>query len=142
MRLAAILAFLCLAASAQDNQLTTTEKAAGWRLLFDGKSMTGWRDPAAKVVPGSAWTIEDGALTTVLKPRIEEDLISRDSFTDFELQFDWKVAPRGNTGLKYRLQREIFVDQSTVKPGPNGFAGILANGVPGAFEVRNELVVN
>jgi hypothetical protein len=125
MRLAAILAFLCLAASAQDNQLTKTEKAAGWRLLFEGKSMTGWLDPAAKVVPGSAWTIEDGALTTVLKPRIEEDLISRDSFTDFELQFDWKVAPRGNTGLKYRLQRQIFVDQSTVQPGPNGFEGIL-----------------
>jgi hypothetical protein len=125
MRLLTVLALLASAASAQDNQLTSAEKAAGWRLLFDGKTMKGWLDPAAKNVPGSAWAIEDGALTTVQKPQIEEDLISRDSFGDFELMFDWKVSERGNTGLKYRMQRAIFVDNSTVKPGPNGFEGTL-----------------
>jgi hypothetical protein len=125
MRLLAALALVCLPALAQDNHLTPQQTAAGWRLLFDGKTMHGWQDPAGKIVPGSSWTIEDGSLTTVLKPRIEEDLISSGSFSDFELEFDWRVAERGNTGLKYRLQREIFVDQSTVKPGPNGFEGIL-----------------
>lgn len=139
MRLAATFAILCLAVSAQDNQLTPSERKAGWRLMFDGRTMNGWLDPAAKRVPGSAWTIEDGALTTVLKPRIEEDLISRDSFADFDLEFDFKVAPRGNTGLKYRLQREIFVDQSTVKPAPDGFEGILGRELASKASDRTRL---
>ena len=112
MRTLPALLLLALAAHAADNQLTPAEKQAGWVLLFDGKTMNGWRDPARKDQPGNAWKVENGALATVRNPRIEEDLITEKSFGDFELKFDWRVSQGGNTGLKYRSQREIFMDNT------------------------------
>jgi hypothetical protein len=108
------LAMICLAASAAaaQNTLTPEETKQGWRLLFDGKTMKGWQDPARKNRPGDAWAVENGCLKTRLKPRIEEDLISEESFGDFELKFAWRVSPGGNTGVKYRIQDTVFVDVS------------------------------
>jgi hypothetical protein len=100
------------AAYAADNQLTPEEKKAGWRLLFDGASLKGWTDPAKQNVPGNAWAIDNGALKTVPKPRVREDLLTTETFSDFELAFDWKVAPGGNTGVKYRIQDTIFIDET------------------------------
>ena len=60
MRLIVALALILFPTAAQDNTLTRQQTEAGWRLLFDGKSMRGWQDPAKKTVPGSAWTIENG----------------------------------------------------------------------------------
>src|SRR5579884_1067986 len=101
--------FLCIAVCAamacaaagpdQPNSLTAQEKADGWVLLFDGKTMNGWADPRAMSPPGDAWTIEDGCLKATPHPRIEEDLLSKDTFRDFELQWDWRISPAGNSGL-------------------------------------------
>ena len=105
---------LCHAAamSAADNQLTAEEKKSGWRLLFDGRSLKGWIDPAKQDVPGNAWAIEGGALKTVRNPKVREDLLTAATFADFELAFDWKVAEGGNTGVKYRIQDTIFIDET------------------------------
>jgi hypothetical protein len=46
--------------------------------------------------------------------RITEDLVSKESYGDFELKFDGRISPRGNTGVKYRIQRIIFMDNSKV----------------------------
>jgi hypothetical protein len=110
---------------AADNALTPAEKKAGFRLLFDGRTMNGWRDPAAETPPGDSWLIEDGCLRTRPKPRIREDLITRDSFADFELRFDWRISPRGNTGVKYRIQRAVFLDDTKVSRGEGGFEAML-----------------
>jgi len=96
-------------ARAADNQLTAREKAGGWKLLFDGKSYAGWEDPTMKSPPGDSFTIEDGCLKAAPHPKIEEDLFTRETFADFELQFDWKISPRGNSGLKYRIQDRVFL---------------------------------
>ena len=87
--------------------------------------MKGWQDPAKKKVPGTAWKVENGALTTTSKPQIEEDLITEQSYGDFELKFDWRVAPGGNTGLKYRIQDAVFVNNSKKEDGPGGFEGTM-----------------
>ena len=110
---------------AADNTLTPAEKKAGWRLLFDGKTMQGWLDPAKKNQPGDAWAVENGCLKTRLKPRISEDLISEDSFGDFELTFDWRISLGGNTGVKYRIQDTVFVDNTKIQAGPGAFEGML-----------------
>ena len=39
--------------------LTPEEKRAGFRLLFDGRTFHGWRDPATQKPPGDGWVIED-----------------------------------------------------------------------------------
>lgn len=95
--------------------LTPEEKSAGWILLFDGVSMRGWVDPRQKTPPGDSWTIEDGCLKATSKPHIREDLFSRQTFRDFELVFDWRISPAGNSGVKYRIQ-----DHFVVLPGAPG----------------------
>jgi hypothetical protein len=125
MKLSVLLAAACLTTSAADNTLTPAEKLAGFRLLFDGHTMQNWRDPAHEEPPGDSWLIEDGCLKTRPKPRISEDLITRESFGDFELKFDWRISKGGNTGLKYRIQRTIFID-STKVDRTGGFEAMLS----------------
>jgi hypothetical protein len=91
------------------NTLTSGEKLAGWTLLFDGRTMDGWNDPRAKTPPGDAWAIDDGCLKANAHPRIVEDLFTKASYTDFELAFDWRISPQGNSGVKYRIQDHLFV---------------------------------
>jgi hypothetical protein len=77
------LALLVLAAAVAlpaDNVLTSEERNAGWVLLFDGRTMRGWRDPATEDPPGDSWAIEEGCLRTRFKPRISEDLVSEASY--------------------------------------------------------------
>lgn len=125
MRRFACLLLLAGMAFGADNQLTPEEKKQGWALLFDGSTFKHWQDPAKKTPPGDAWTIEDGCLKTLANPRITEDLVSDRSYGDFELQFDWKVSERGNTGLKYRLQRTIFLDAAKMKEFKGTFEEII-----------------
>lgn len=112
LSLFASIAVLCGAATlsfAADNQLTPAEKAAGWRLLFDGKSFANWEDPARRSPPGDSFVIEDGCLKAVAHPKIVEDLFSRQLFRNFELEWDWKISPGGNSGVKYRIQDHLIV---------------------------------
>ena len=71
--------------------------------------MNGWDDPRLKTPPGDAWSIEDGCLKAHAHPRITEDLFTRQTFRDFELAFDWRISPGGNSGVKYRIQDHLFV---------------------------------
>jgi Domain of Unknown Function (DUF1080) len=109
----------CLALSvaaclhAADNQLTAEEKNAGWILLFDGHSFNNWEDPARKSPPGDSFTIEDGCLKATAHPKFTEDLFTGRTWGDFDLKWDWKIAPRGNSGVKYRIQDRIWVTGQT-----------------------------
>ena len=91
------------------NTLTPQDKQAGWMLLFDGKTMDGWDDTRSKNPPGDSWAIEDGCLKALPKPRINEDLFSKQTFADFELAWEWRIAPGGNSGVKYRIQDHLFL---------------------------------
>lgn len=91
------------------NTMTAAEARDGWTLLFDGKTMDGWDDPRLKTPPGDAWSIEDGCLKANARPRITEDLFTRNTFGDFELMFDWRISQGGNSGVKYRIQDHRFV---------------------------------
>lgn len=135
------LAIVCLAAAsaAAQNTLTPEEAGQGWRLLFDGKTMRGWLDPATKDRPGDAWVVEDGCLKTRLNPRIAEDLISTESFNNFELKLDWRVSPGGNTGVKYRVQETIFIDPAVNRQGTNSFEGWLGHEIATRPSKRSKL---
>ena len=74
---------------------------SGWRPLFDGRSVSGWRAYHGSTPAG--WSVADGALT---KTAGVEDIITTDQFGDFELEFDWKIAPGGNAGVFYRVTEE------------------------------------
>lgn len=80
------------------NTLSAAELKAGWRLLFDGKSLDAWRGYQMATMPPE-WFVGDGALTKV---KNTVDIVTREEFSDFELILDWKVAPGGNSGIFYR----------------------------------------
>jgi hypothetical protein len=80
------------------NTLSAQEKAAGWRLLFDGTSTAGWRAYNADSMP-AGWQAVDGSLTRVSRAA---DIITREQFSDFELTLEWKLEARGNSGIFYR----------------------------------------
>jgi hypothetical protein len=107
--------FAAALGAADPNTLTAEEKAAGWKLLFDGKSMKGWNDLRQQTPPGDSWTIEDGCLKAVPHPKLREDLFTAAKFGDFELAFEWKVSPGGNSGLKYRIQDRFWLDERRMK---------------------------
>lgn len=87
---------------ASQNLLTDAETAAGWRLLFDGATTAGWRNYGKQTI-ADGWVVQDGALTRV---GAGGDIITNDQFKNFELTIDWKIAPRGNSGIFYRASEE------------------------------------
>ena len=97
--LALLLAGAAAVAAPAANQLTHEEKAAGWKLLFDGKTTEGWRTFKKQSFPAKGWVVEDGWLHCQGKGG--GDIISDAEFGDFELQWEWKTAPSGNGGVKY-----------------------------------------
>jgi hypothetical protein len=105
---------LTAGAHAADNQLTAAEKSAGWKLLFDGKTYAGWEDPTKKMPPGDSFTIEDGCLKATSHPKIGEDLYTQGTWSNFEFAFDWKISPRGNSGVKYRIQDRVYLPDKMV----------------------------
>jgi hypothetical protein len=100
---------MSLTAGAADNELTPQEKKAGWKLLFDGKTFNGWEDPAKKSPPADSYVIDDGCLKSTRHPQITEDLFTAATYRDFELVFDWKITPGGNSGVKYRIQDRLML---------------------------------
>lgn len=115
-----VLASLSARAQAPEhNTLTAAERAAGWRLLFDGKTIDQWRGFKSQTLP-AGWQAVDGALTRV---RRAGDIISIDQFGDFDFMFDWKVAPGGNSGVMFYVTEE---GAATYHTGPE--YQILDNG--------------
>src|SRR2546423_655544 len=84
---------------ATPNELTAQEKAAGWKLLFDGKTTQGWRSFKKESFPARGWVVEEGWLHCLGKDG--GDIITESEFDNFELQWEWKQAQSGNSGLKY-----------------------------------------
>jgi hypothetical protein len=48
------------------------------------------------------WRVEDGVLHALASSKAQS-LRTRDTYRSFELEFEWKTAPKGNSGVKYRL---------------------------------------
>ena len=86
-------------ASGPDNTLTAAEQAAGWQLLFDGKTIDKWRGNNATGVPAN-WSVAEGTITAAKGPG--SDIVSVDEYGDFELLADFKGAKNGNSGIFYR----------------------------------------
>lgn len=86
------------------NTLTTAEKAAGWKLLFNGKDLNGWHNFKREGVrPG--WQVKDGALVCV-DPHDAGDIVTADKFDWFELQFDYNISAGGNSGIMFHVTDE------------------------------------
>ena len=99
--------------SGAPNTLTAAEREAGWELLFDGESLDGWRGLGRDGIPEGHWEVVDGAIHKVAsgdvptaadgQPLQGGDILTEDTFRDFELYFEWMVSPGANSGVKYNV---------------------------------------
>ena len=104
------------------NTLTKEEIADGWQLLFDGKSFEGWRGIGIDGVPEGHWKIENNAIRKIAsgdvptradgQPLKGGDLMTKKTFKNFELKFEWKISEAGNSGVKYNV-----IEEESIKNG-------------------------
>ncbi|KAA5823675.1 DUF1080 domain-containing protein [Algibacter amylolyticus] len=93
------------------NALTIDEQKNGWKLLWDGKTTTGWKGAKLNEFPKEGWVIENGELTVLssggAESRAGGDIVTQELFGDFEFKVDFKITPGANSGIKYYVDTEI-----------------------------------
>jgi hypothetical protein len=97
------------------NTLTAAERRQGWRLLFDGKTASGWRSAKEATFPTQGWRIANGMITTLAADGKEAanggDIITTDTYSAFDFSFEFQLTPGANSGLIY------FVTLAEQTPG-------------------------
>ena len=118
-----LLAVAITAASCQDNnrkaeetepqsetetmENKTAEGQNEWQVLFDGENLDNWKAYNSEEI--TQWKVEDGALVFIPaagERESSENLITKDTFTNFELSLDWKISKNGNSGIMWGVQEE------------------------------------
>jgi Domain of Unknown Function (DUF1080) len=102
----------------EPNTLSKKEKKEGWKLLFDGKTTKGWHTYLKDTV-GSKWQVKDGNIVfDPSKPKEGGgDIVTNESFENFELQLEWKISKGGNSGIIFDVQEDPKYD-ATYLTGP------------------------
>jgi len=98
-----ILSFVLLSGcSTKQNELTELEKAEGWELLFDGNSLDNWKGYNAEGTGN--WSVEEGCLAASGTGSDSDGyIITKKQYDNFNLKFEWKIAPEGNSGVMYHV---------------------------------------
>jgi hypothetical protein len=117
---AAILATTLPAVAQAPNTLTKKEKAAGWKLLWDGKTTAGWVSERGGPFPTTGWEIKDGILS-ITETNTKEggdagDIVTTRKYADYELSVDFRVTTGANSGILYLIDLDL-------KKGPGSPAG-------------------
>lgn len=113
-----VLFFRCTAPVKEvQSQLTKSEIDEGWELLFDGKTFNGWRGLGRDTVETNHWKVENGEIHKIDSRQVPPlpngekiiggDLMTVDTFDNFELSFEWKIKEAGNSGIKYNVSEEL-----------------------------------
>ncbi|MXV15748.1 3-keto-disaccharide hydrolase [Hufsiella ginkgonis] len=89
------------------NTLTRKEQKQGWKLLFNGKDLTGWHTYRRDTV-GSKWQVKDG--TIVFDPSQPRsgggDIVTNGEYENYELNLEWKISKGGNSGIIFDIQEQ------------------------------------
>ena len=97
------------------NNISDVEAKYQWKLLFDGKTSTGWKGAYKPGFPEKGWKIEDGILKVLKSTGGEStnggDIVTIKKYIAFDLSFEFKLSEGANSGLKY------FVTLSENNPG-------------------------
>lgn len=96
----ALMGFVPLFARSEENALSDSEKKAGWKSLFDGKTTKGWRNYKKQEI-SNGWQVKDGALTRADKGA--GDIITTEKYEEFELSLEYKISKGGNSGIMFHV---------------------------------------
>jgi cytochrome c len=104
---------------AQNNTLSKKEQKGGWKLLFDGKTTTGWRNFNSNTL-GAGWKVADGTLyldNTVTVKEDRGDIMTAEAYENYELSLEWKIDSCGNSGVIFNVVEDPKY-QATYFTGP------------------------
>ncbi len=105
--LGAVLLGVTAACATAQLPLPAGVKAGAWTDLLAGGAARHWRGYRVDSLP-SAWRY-DAATNTLTRERFGGDIVTRAQYADFELVLEWKVGPRGNSGVFYHATEETRV---------------------------------
>jgi hypothetical protein len=82
-----------------------TDRATAQRIsLFDGETLNGWvTDKGEPVTTG--WQAVDGVLTLDVSQGRSGNILTEQEYDHFVLEFEWRIAEGGNSGLKYKVKK-------------------------------------
>jgi len=93
------------------NTISEREAKEGWKLLWDGKTTSGWRGAKLTAFPAGGWEIKDGVLTVLESGGKEStaggDIVTVGEHADFELMVDYNITKGANSGIKYFVDTEL-----------------------------------
>ena len=93
------------------NKLSPGEIRRGWRLLWDGKTSTGWRGAKLDHFPDPGWEINNGVLTIHGTEGKEAagpgDIVTEQLFSEFDLELQFMISEGANSGVKYFVDAEL-----------------------------------
>lgn len=125
----------CSTSNKTTMQSTTSHEATGdgWIALFDGKTTNGWHTYGKNAV-ASYWKIENGVLH--LDPEAKKagakgeggDLVTNDEFENYHLMVEWKISPKGNSGIIFNVKEDPAKYHDTYNTGLE--MQVLDNGTP------------
>lgn len=93
-------------------QAQPAAKPGLWRALFAGKDVNAWRTYGSTGFPKTGWVVEDGCLH-LQRGGAGGELVTVEAFEDYEFEWEWKIAPKGNNGIKY-----LVTEARPETPGP------------------------
>jgi hypothetical protein len=114
----------------------TNRQAGQWQVFFE-KNTDGWRGYRQTGFPTKGWVLEDGVLHLLPKSG-GGDIVTIKKHTDFEFEWDWRIGPKGNNGIKYLVTEDRpkapgheyqMIDDTTVsdpRQQTAAFYGVLA----------------
>lgn len=93
------------------NSLSEKEKNTGWKMLWNSKNLKGWRQVHAKRAPANRWKVEEGELVVLASDTGGSsdglDLITKKTYSNFELSWQYKLTEGANSGIKYLVNEEL-----------------------------------
>lgn len=99
------------------NTLIEQEKEQGWKLLWDGKTTTGWRGAHKDTFPETGWKIENGVLTVLESDGGESlnggDIVTDEEYSAFDLQVQFNLSEGANSGIKYFVTENEDVEKAS-----------------------------
>jgi len=97
--------------------------ASEWTSLFDGKTLNGWHTYGRTTV-GSAWHVDSGAIHLTAPKEMKTyqnkeggDIVTNDSYENFDLKLEWKISPKGNSGIIFLVNEDTAKYKETWNTG-------------------------
>lgn len=119
-----------------------------WDILFDGSSVAQFRGYRQTTFPYASWEITGAGELRPIAGAPSVNIITTNQYDDFELRWEWKASPKGNSGVNYRATEAEdnsewtspeyqLLDDASYNVGPIAqFAAVWALLPPGAKSVN------